>query len=250
MFSILVLFFISVVHGRLSLESIRAQLDNDARMIQPYNAALNCTDVKLPPKMCPKCHLRKHDSEGNFNRDYNKDIIDFETPECLEQLELYVRLNPCDDLRAKYLSEYKTNSFAWTRIAQFMYSVCEQCCDCVTVGSKPNEYTTRKEDATLYKLTRGNCPAHFHYDICKMFPNFTRFITPNQKVRKNKPRVCPEVAKWIESDDAKNWSRNPDADGLSDLLVNTFGRTIQNARCRNRRVWQDCVRLERAQGRV
>lgn len=224
-------------------------LELDVFSHQTYNAA-NCTNIRMPPRMCPRCHLRPHDSEGNFGRDYNKDIIDFETPECEEQMQEYVRLNPCDTLRARYFNEYKTSTFAYNRVAQFMYSMCEQCCDMVTVGSVPSEYRQRKENNTLHKPTRGNGPAHLHYDICKMFPNATRFIRPNWNTREGLPLLCPLAADWIFSPFGKGWGKNPDADGIPQRLQFAFVQMEKTFGCRNWRVWRDCVNLERSQGRV
>lgn len=214
------------------------------------NSALNCTDVKIPPKMCPLCHLRPFDNKGEFNTSYGKDIIAYETPECMEQIKEYVRLNPCDDKRAKYLAQLKTSSFARNRIAQFLYSICEQCCDCVPFGAKVDEYEERKMNDTLYHLTRGNCPAHFHYDICKMFPDVRRLIPPTWKVRGHLTPVCPLVAEWITTDDATWWAGNPDVKELSPRILFSLKLAIRHSTCSNRRVWQDCVRMESAQGRI
>lgn len=200
--------------------------------------------------MCSRCHLRPHDSEGNFDRDYNKDIIDFETPECEEQMQEYVRLNPCDTLRAKYFSEYKTKMFAYKRTAQFMYSICEHCCDMVTVGSLPSEYRERKENNTLHKFTRGNGPAHLHYDICKMYPNITRISRPTWAHREGLPPLCPLAADWLASNYSRGWALNPDAEGIPPRLQFSFKIMEKTIGCRNRRVWTDCVNLERSQGRV
>lgn len=227
--------------------------DNESVSYTSRQGDLNaapCTNVKIPPRLCIKCHLRPHDSNGNFFTQYKKDIIDIDTPECAEQIKKYVALNPCDTQRAKFFAEYKKSRFAYERVAQFMYSVCEQCCDMVTVGSKPSEWLQRKEANTLHTLTRGNGPAHLHYDICKMFPNLKRFTGPNWKVNENLPEICPMAANWMASDYSKWWSANADADGIPKRLVFRFGMMERLFGCQNRRVWQDCVRLERAQGRV
>lgn len=216
---------------------------------QKYNAA-NCTNVRIPPQLCSKCRLRPHDSFGNFNRTYNKDIIDFETPECLLQLEEYVRLNPCDTLRKEYLEQYAESNFAYLRIAQFMYSVCEQCCDMVSVGSSPDEWAERKLNNTLHSPTRGNGPSHLYYDICKIYPRLKRFIRPSWNEYENRPEVCTQAQNWMLSNFSKGWAANPDADGIPKYLVFSFGSMARVLGCQYRTVWQDCVRLEHAQGRV
>lgn len=217
---------------------------------QTNSNAAPCTNVKIPPQLCTKCHLRPHDSSGKFFTSYIKDIIDIDTPECAEQINTYVALNPCDTQRAKFFAEYKTSKFAYERLAQFMYSVCEQCCDMVTVGSEPSEWFQRKEANTLHTLTRGNGPAHLHYDICKMFPNLKRFTGPTWKTKEDLPEICPLAANWMASNFSKGWSGNADADGIPKQLVFSFGWMEKLFGCQNSRVWQDCVRLESAQGRV
>lgn len=216
---------------------------------QDANAA-PCTNVKIPPRLCVKCHMRPHDSDGNFFTSYNKDIIDIDTPECGEQIRNYVNLNPCDNQRKTYFAEYKTKRFAYLRLAQFMYSICEQCCDMVTVGSNPSEWLERKEAGTLHKLTRGNGPAHLHYDICKMFPDLKRFTGPGWKIKEELPKICPLAAKWMASDYSSWWSGNPDADGIPKRLIHSFGMMEKLLGCQNWRVWRDCVNLEKSQGRV
>lgn len=216
---------------------------------QDGNAA-SCTNVKIPPQLCTKCHLRPHDDEGKFFTSYNKDIIDIDTDECAQQMKKYVDLNPCDTLRAKYFDEYKTKTFAYQRLAQFMYTICEQCCDMVTVGSLPSEYKERLANDTLYTISRGNSPAHFRFDICKMFPNITRFTGPFWKIKDGLPKLCPLAESWYGSKYASKWVSNPDADGIPRRLLYSLGQTEKLFGCRNKRVWQDCVNMERAQGRV
>lgn len=131
-----------------------------------------------------------------------------------------------------------------------MYSVCEQYCDMVTVGSKPSQWFQRKIENTLHKPTRGNAPAHLHYDICKMFPNLTRFTGPNWKIKDGLPKICPLAANWIASDFSRLWATNPDADGIPQRLIHSF-RMMENLfGCQDRRVWRDCVRHEKSQGRL
>lgn len=215
-----------------------------------FNAANECKDIIIPKNLCRTCPLRSFDSEGNFNTSYKKDIYDYDAPGCLDQIRNYVNLNPCDTVRKRYLDTFQTNSFSRQRIAQFLYVVCEQCCDCVPQGAKVSEYLERKQDNTLHKYSRGNCPAHFHYDVCKLFPENRRFIGENWVVRNSGPPICPMVKEWIDSDFSTWWAANPDAAGLNKTVLNAFRRMVVNTKCRSRKVWADCVRLEKAQGRI
>lgn len=212
--------------------------------------AVGCTNVKIPPNLCKKCHLRPHGPDGTFFTSYKKDIIDIDTPECQAEISTYIDLNPCDELRAKYFASFNKSKFAYERVAQFMYSVCEQCCDMVTVGSKPSEYWMRKKEGTLYEYRRGNSPAHLHFDICKMYPSLTRFTRPWWGVKEGLPEICPITAEWMASNYSKGWSGQAVAEGIPDVLIKSFGAMANMFGCKNRRVWQDCVRLESAQGRI
>lgn len=216
---------------------------------QYYNEA-SCTNVRIPPLLCVRCRLRPFNAEGKFDVEYGKDIYDFQKPECMEQLKEYVRVNPCDTVRSSNLPLINESTFAYKRIAQFAYSVCEQCCDMVTAGSKPGEWAARKESGTLHKFTRGNGPSHMHYDICKLFPNATRFIRPGWKDREGLSPMCPEAAEWMASPNSKGWAGNPDAKGISKRLQFAMRQMSKVFSCTQRGVWQDCVRMESAQGRI
>lgn len=216
---------------------------------QTYNEAY-CTNVRIPPLLCANCHMRPHDSNGNFSREFGKDIFNFETPACVAQLKNYVRLNPCDKVRPKYLAEYKTKKYAYNRIAQFMYTICEQCCDMIPIGSRAWQWTKRKKEGTLFTRTRGNGVAHFYYDICVLFPNVKRFIAPGWKNKQNYPKLCPMATKWMKSKYGLGWAQNPDADGIPVAFRRQIGIMANTLGCYDKRVWKDCVAEERSIGRV
>lgn len=238
------LFVILFVRGALAYST---QLEISARQV--YNEA-NCTNVKIPPLLCSKCHMRPHDSNGNFNRENKKDIFDFETSACLAQLKFYVKLNPCDTLRAKYLAEYEENKFAYNRIAQFLYTICEQCCDMIPIGSRAWQWTDRKKEGTLFTKTRGNGVAHFYYDICKLYPDIKRFIGPGWKWKENFPKLCPMAISWMGSKYGVGWALNPDAEGIPFPFKKQLGIMANTLGCYDKRAWKDCIAEERSIGRV
>lgn len=212
-------------------------------------AAAGCANYKLPVRMCFQCKLRPHDSSGNFNRPFGKDLYDWNTTACMGKMQQYAALNPCDTPRVAAIADPSTE-FNQRRIAVFLYSVCEQCCDCVPIGAKPWQYEARKAAGTLISLKRGNCAAHYHYDMCSIWNDVTKVIPPWGTVDESAPAVCPEFRTWIFSPDAERWLRNPDADGLTDNMLRAMAELTDNAACRQKGVWKKCVRLERAQGRI
>lgn len=216
---------------------------------QAYNAA-NCTNVRIPPLLCGSCHLRPQNPDGSYDSGVTKDIFDFDTPECMEQILEYVRLNPCDDKRSQYVAEFKTSSFAYARVAQFMYTVCEQCCDMIPIGSKLFEYESRMEAGTLHTKTRGNGVAHFYFDICKLFPKVTRFIRPQWKTIETLPKLCPMANAWMASNYSRGWTVNANADGIPAPFQTALGIMAKTLGCRNKRVWKDCIPEEQSIGRI
>lgn len=214
---------------------------------QQFNAA-NCTNVRIPPRMCGRCHLRPLNSAEKAR--YKKDIFDFETRECLAQLREYVRLNPCDTKRAHFLANYKTNMFAYDRVAQFLYTVCEQCCDMIPIGSKRWEYWRRKKAGTLHTDVRGNGVAHFYFDICKLFPKITRFIRPKWRLVEGMPELCPPAVAWMESDLSDGWTQNANASGIAPALRRSLTVMAKTLGCRDRKLWQDCIVEEQSINRV
>lgn len=87
-------------------------------------------------------------------------------PACQAQIKNYSVLYPCDCIRAAKVSD----SGPRNRRMQdyFVYSVCEECCDCMPYGARAYQYVTREEKGvpSLTSFYRGNYPAHAHYYIC------------------------------------------------------------------------------------
>lgn len=251
--SLLLTTWMTIVFSISSL-SLASALDTDRQesihqSSTSYNDA-NCTNVRIPPQLCIRCKLRPHDLRGNFGRAYKKDIIDIDDARCVEQLNEYVRLNSCDVRRAEYVSKMNEKTFAYRRVAQFLYTICEQCCDMVSVGSVRTEWAARKQSGRLHSVTRGNGPSHIHYDVCKLFPNVTRFIRPQWAHRDGLSPICPIAAQWMASPNSKNWASNPDAQNIPKRLTFALAQMETVFSCKHKRVWQDCVQLESAQGRI
>ncbi len=117
-------------------------------------------------------------------------------------MQKYVEANPCDVKRVKAMADLAVNpndDKARGVVDYFLYSVCEQCCDCVPMGANSvlyPQYLARHTAAnpTLYSATRGNCPAHAEYDICMVAPKVTHFTSigdPADPAFDAWPEACP-----------------------------------------------------------
>lgn len=216
---------------------------------QQFNAANNCTTIQIPYKLCSRCRLRPLNSAEKAK--YKKDIYDFETPNCLGEIEKYIRMNPCDTKRAEFYVAYKNkNRYGYERIAQFLYTVCEQCCDMIPIGSKVNEWGKRKRTGKLYTSRRGNGVAHFYYDICKLYPKITRIVRPHWKAIKNLPELCPPAVAWMESDSSEGWTQNSNVQGLPNYFTYALKEMSNSLGCYVEHTWKECVVEEQSIGRV
>lgn len=209
----------------------------------------NCTNIRLPPKLCSACSMRDFDENGVFQTDFKKDIFDYSSRECQKALRQYVKQNPCDEYHAKHFRRLQSSAFSQRRTAIFLYAVCETCCDCIPVGSREEDYEFRKKNKMLLDPYRGNCAAHFWYDTCKIWPKVENILSPREAMSKNKA-VCPELKSWIHSSFSKGWLHNSHASGLSQNTIRVLSQILDRARCKQTKVWSRCARLEYAQKRV
>jgi len=202
--------------------------------------------VKIPYNMCNQCNLKPYNSRGNFP--IRQEIYDIDAPLCKAGIQRYVELNPCDDTRRRQMANFN-NPDNHAAIGVFMYSVCETCCDCVPIGARANQFENRRSSETLIELYRGNCPAHAVYDICKIWPNIRATTNPNIPAKSEWVPICPLLRDWLRSPASNGWLRNPHVS--MDYRIKRFLRKLNtSAGCRKQHVWQECTRMELAQGRV
>lgn len=210
-------------------------------------AGVTCEKVRLPPKLCGACKLKPSGPGGNFVN--CKAIYDLDSAECQKQLKNYARLNShCDPVRAKQVKNFK-NVANKQGLDYFVYSVCEECCDCIPRGSKLAQFAQRKKDNKLFSSSRGNCPAHAVYDICQIWPKVKFVAGKNTKDQFWRPEICPLLREWLNSPQSSNWfsaSFVPMNPRIKEFL-NIFGNV---ARCRSRDTWERCHGLEDAQKRL
>ncbi len=132
--------------------------------------AAGCTDITLPYNLCVKCPLRDVAWNGDFKD--CRSIYDIDAPGCQGQLIEYVQMNQCDWRRAEQVDQWVNSGDPWIKeqakekLDYFVYAICEQCCDCIPIGSTNLDHSAAVQDESkLYTHTRGNCAAHAHYDV-------------------------------------------------------------------------------------
>lgn len=215
------------------------------------NTDVKCTRVSLPPDLCSSCKLRPTNPNGEFVDCAN--IYDVTSLQCHSALRRYTSLNTCDHVRKfaveSYLDDFDDNS-AREVIDYFLYSVCENCCDCLPMGRIRSDYaalllTHTTSNPTLWKENRGNCPAHAVYDVCQVLPNVGYFSNegdPNETV----PPACPQLNEWLRSPAASGWQTNPESEitnGTRDFLRGL----LQASRCSEELIWTRCYDMEESQ---
>lgn len=194
--------------------------------------------------------MREHDAKGNFLN--NKDIYDLEVPACRSAIAEYVSLNPCDTPRATQFANLE-NVDHRRRMGFFMYAICESCCDCIPIGSREGEYDDRKagvDGKKLIQVRRGNCAAHMFYDVCAVWPRIKSVSAPGGKVESWRHQVCPLVRKWEASDASADWMTTALLKGVDKRILRFLHHFNVHGKCRSKKVWNECVKLEFAQGRV
>ncbi len=214
---------------------------------------VTCKQVQLPPTLCTACPLRAPTDLGGFKQCWN--IYDTKAPGCFDALKSYAAANPCDPVRRAMVTalEADPNDGSARNVADyFLYAVCEQCCDCVPMGSNDKLYDTYAAAGTLMDAYRGNCPAHAFYDICKIFP-VVEAITPiGAAMPADAVPACgtgSELDKWFNSPASQRWESNPKTT-LSAPLKRFLDGMLEAAVCTDRKQWMACHDLEERQNKL
>lgn len=206
----------------------------------------NCEYIRLPYALCNNCKLNGYDSSGYFNR--CDAIYNINNPKCKFGIRRYVQLNPCDTIRKKQLQSFNSRDSQFA-LDYFVYSICEECCDCIPDGSRKEQFLSRLKGNKLISYVRGNCPAHAHYDVCRVWPKVRDVARPGQPFIRNRPQICPIILQWFRSPNSRNWSGNNNTK-FSKSILEFLQRLVKAARCESKGTWQMCVGLEKAQSRV
>ncbi|CAN8062827.1 unnamed protein product [Agarophyton chilense] len=213
-----------------------------------YGKGVTCEKVEFPVGMCSACKLKPFNPfTGSF---YNcAAIFDLDNPDCQAKLKRYAAINAhCDPIRLRQVQDF-SNPSNRRGLDYFVYSVCEECCDCVPIGARQNQYVWRAQNNQLLNSKRGNCPAHAFYDLCAVLPNIRFSKTPGGQDHWDWPKICPLITKWQFSPASRNW--------LTKSYVNVDWRISRfliwffwDNHCGYWQTWRNCVALEHAQKRV
>ena len=121
------------------------------------------------------------------------------------------------------------------------------------MGTKRTDYIAlasahKPSDPYLWDESRGNCPAHAQFDVCKVLPNVEYFTAPGG-AEINAPKACPLLRDWQNSPAATEWELNPETQISSD--VTSFLRGMLNAiDCENFSIWTKCHDMEEKQNHL
>lgn len=211
--------------------------------------AHGCSSVTLPTNLCSACPLKAVADNGDFVN--CGQIYDLDAAGCKSALQTYVAANPCDTKRAAQVSGW--SGFDKESLDYFVYSVCEQCCDCIPLGTQEWQYESllgqhSDADPALYKPNRGNCPAHAFYDVCKIYPNIKYMKAPGGPDHPDWPNACPLLDSWFYSGASTNWlNQNTELSFPVQRFLNNMNVANQ---CKAESVWKSCWDMEKKQNRL
>lgn len=180
-------------------------------------------------------------------------IFDTAAASCLAKVGEYVDANPCHTDLAEAYSSYTSSGSesALEDIDYMLYSLCEQCCDCVPMGVNLDDYDDLAASGNLMDVTRGNCPAHAVFDICKLHPFVVGFVSGGSgneasNTSGNKGEICTKLDAWVRSAEGRKWQTNPET-RLESSVADFLNGLTKAASCTDRSTWETCWDMENAQ---
>jgi hypothetical protein len=227
-----------------------------------------CEEIVLPSGLCDKCGVGTELwSDGRYqNCLYASDVEVLSgkvNMECLDMIEQYIDLNPCDKERAAGLQEYrrllwlpnmlrKLRTNSRQILDSFIYGVCESPCDCVP------QYNTTVETRSM-DYHRGNCQGHIYYDVCQLYPNIKAIRAPiggNTSIALTSdlstiPPVCPYVQEWRTNNPGEWFDLTPTTvDPISYNFIDGLIEATEIMTSSSDKLWRTCVHLESTQKRI
>lgn len=228
-------------------------------------SADECESIVIPTGFCETCGISKAVTKiGKYdNCLYTSGVETIDgvvNLACLDKMQQYVNMNPCDTPRANGLKEYRsqlslpkyarrlrTNSRQ--TMDSFVYAICELACDCV-----PQDADIQKR---AFDVQRGNCQGHALYDVCQVYPNI-KIIQGEKNATLVQdtdlaaiPAVCPYIREWRAEHPGSWFSLTPTS---VDPIVNTFLTGTIDATemvtSSNDTLWQQCVYVESRQSAI
>lgn len=213
----------------------------------------SCRVYRVPPRMCKACTLNETNIGPTGKFANCSSIYNIATEGCRSQLELYAKWNQCDKLRNRQVRSFEDNIVP---LDYFVYSVCEECCDCVTVGAKQGQFWSRRRQGTLFQhQDRVNCGTHAAADICAVWPNVRAVVNwyselPSEAELDALPNICPILKTWRVQRQSPSHLEQEERDHVPEAALPFLKNYTRVARCHNRPVWQSCIRLESKQSRI
>lgn len=214
-----------------------------------------CAVVRIPPQMCTACALdeSKIDSRGKLGDCLR--VFHTNTTQCRRELNRYASWNPCDAQRNAQVRQYAQSLIP---LDYFVYAVCEQCCDCVPIGARREQYTWRIRSGKLFDTVgRPNCGSHAAADICSVWPNVRAIVNwkteiPPKNVLDKIPDICIPLRRWRKARvGGKNSSLSePERNTIPGIVQPLLKAHSRAANCRAKPVWDACVRMEVKQRRI
>ena len=112
-------------------------------------------------------------------------MYDLDHPGCKGALEMWARDTPCDDVLPQMIADYYDEMLAADEytyekdragqvLDRYVYTMCEQCCDCIPCGEATDTAVPKIADEDLsefIEVRRHNCPLHWKADVCALYPD-------------------------------------------------------------------------------
>lgn len=209
---------------------------------------VRCRKVLLPPELCTSCKLLPYNKKNGKFKDCSA-IYDIDNTKCRAQLNKYAWWNSkCDPIRLRQVQDYSKLENR-QGLDFFLYSICEQCCDCMPIGAKETEYVMRIKQNNLFLYSRGNCAAHMLFDICKIWPKVKFVSVPGMQDQYQLPEICPVLRTFLNGKIGQGFIQKTNVK-LSIPIAGFIDRYMRAAQCGDKQLWKSCVRLERAQKKL
>jgi len=119
----------------------------------------------------------------------------------------------------------------------FVYSICHQCCDCISLGAS-------KANSGQWQTSRSACPLHTWYNICAVLPKVRWFMNiggGSTDGHGSKP-MCDDLHAWF-----KGWKKNPNAE-LKNSLHHFLNSILLSTSCSVPGTWNRCFDLNKRKG--
>jgi len=199
-----VFFTVATVHAIMSGSPCHQNNDQN-------RPALDCEAIVLPKGLCNACGVDVPLNATSLEYAKCRFVTNLQpfaqepNAACVERLEAYVNLNACDQRRREDVACFQNDTQVSclglpmrrfrARLDYFLYSVCEQACDCLPQIDA--SVVTKQVD-----VYRGNCQAHTLFDTCRVLPNIKSIRGEDDASVDVSvlPKTCPAIQLWWEQE--------------------------------------------------